>query len=170
MRPPRHLPLIAWPAYAYLPGRDPHPVLHEAGHSFGQREIAPAPVHPDCWSTCILYLRGVDLYNHGFHWEAHEVWEALWNAAYDDVQHDHLQGLIQAAAAAVQQRLGHEQGRARLASRAVARLRRVRQERGETYMGVELEDFASALESFAGSGNETPLLLLIDRSRPGTLL
>jgi hypothetical protein len=56
---------------------------------------------------------GVDLFNHGFPWEAHEAWEPLWFAApRDRPERALLQGLIHAAAAAV---------KARSAALAVAR-------------------------------------------------
>ena len=50
---------------------------------------------------------GVDLFNHGFPWEAHEAWEPLWFAApRDRVERALLQGLIHAAAAVVKAKGG----------------------------------------------------------------
>lgn len=44
----------------------------------------------------------MDLFNHGFPWEAHEVWEPRWFAApRDQPERALLQGLIHAAAARV---------------------------------------------------------------------
>ena len=48
------------------------------------------------------YLYGVDCYNHGYLWEAHEAWEGLWHQAKGTPAHaECLQGLIQCAAAAL---------------------------------------------------------------------
>lgn len=157
---PRYLAHVAWPPYAYLPGRDPHPIVDARGHSYGERESAIAPLDPSDWSASDLYLRGADLYNHGYQWEAHEAWEALWHSAYDPVQHTYLQGLIQVAAAAVQQRLGHEQGRVRLAQRGAARLRSVHEEHGAYYMGVHVPPFVQALETYALTACAPPVLWL----------
>ena len=33
------------------------------------------------WHSCEEYLYGVDLFNHGFWWEAHEALETVWLAA-----------------------------------------------------------------------------------------
>jgi hypothetical protein len=50
---------------------------------------------------------GIDLFNHGFPWEAHETWEPLWFAApRDRPERPLLQGLIHAAAAAVKAKAG----------------------------------------------------------------
>ena len=157
---PRYLPHVEWPAYAYLPGRDPHPIVDARGHSYGERESTHEPLDPSDWSASDLYLRGADLYNHGYQWEAHEAWEALWHSAYDPVQHTYLQGLIQIAAAAVQQRLGHEPGRMRLTRRAVGRLRTVHEEHGAFYMGVHLPPLVLALEDYAATLGPPPLLWL----------
>lgn len=50
---------------------------------------------------------GIDLFNHGFPWEAHEAWEPLWFAApRDRPERALLQGLIHAAAAVLKARTG----------------------------------------------------------------
>ena len=50
---------------------------------------------------------GVDLFNHGLPWEAHEAWEPLWFAApRDRPERALLHGLIHAAAAAVKAKAG----------------------------------------------------------------
>ena len=79
-RRPRLVADRALPPYAYLPGRDPHPVRDPRGHSFGIEPDAPQPPDPQRWSTCHAYLYGIDLFNHGYYWEAHEAWEGLWRA------------------------------------------------------------------------------------------
>ena len=50
---------------------------------------------------------GVDLFNHGFAWEAHEAWEPLWfSAPRERDERALLPGLIQAAAAVLKARAG----------------------------------------------------------------
>ena len=41
MLPPRWLPQKSLPPYAYLPGKNPHPVRDPAGHSY---HVEPIPV------------------------------------------------------------------------------------------------------------------------------
>lgn len=158
--PIRYLPDRPFPAYAYLPGRDPHPTRDPDGHSHGV-EDAPIDAPPvEGFRDCTDYLFGIDLYNHGYHWEAHEIWEGLWHASTDPVQREHLQALIQAAAAGVQIRLGHDRGRARLARRASERLRTVEREAGRVYMGIHVAQLATNLQNCAFGEKPLPRIYL----------
>ena len=57
------------------------------------------------------FLLGVDLFNHGYYWEAHEVWEGLWRTIdRSDPRSAFLQGLIHLAAAGVKVREGQPAG------------------------------------------------------------
>ena len=64
-----------FPPYRYTPGMNPHPVVSEQGHSYGnedpdfERDSTAAQEHFDY---------GLDLINHAYFWEAHEVFEFLW--------------------------------------------------------------------------------------------
>ena len=78
--PPRLLMGEPLPAYAHDPGHTPHPFNDPQGHSYGRAEEPPA-IDPPRWRESRAYLRGLDLFNAGYYWEAHEVWEGLWKAA-----------------------------------------------------------------------------------------
>lgn len=67
--------------------------------------------------------RAAILWRHGLYFEAHEVLEPHWLAASGE-EREGLQGLIQAAGVYVHREAGHDAAAARLASKAVARLRR----------------------------------------------
>jgi len=100
-----NLPL---PPYRFIPRLAPHPTRDPAGHSHGRAG------EPDAGEAG--FRHGVDLYNCGCWWEAHEAWEAVWLAAHDNpARHAAMQGLIQVANA----HLKLEQANAR----AVIRLR-----------------------------------------------
>ena len=116
------------PPYSYVPGRMPHPISHPAGHSYQQHEISSGEVSQSSpatlrlvseWRKCREYLFGIDLFNHGFYWEAHETWEQLWIACgRSGREADFLKGLIKLAAAGVKVREGRPIGVQRHASRA----------------------------------------------------
>jgi uncharacterized protein len=149
--PGRYAPRRAFPAYAYLPGRDPHPVRDPRGHSFGAAEAPATYLEAARWRDNETYLFGVDLYNHGFLWEAHEAWEGLWHAARNDApQADFLQGLIQCAAAALKIPMEQPRGLERLAALGTERMERAAGGRG-SYMGLHVEAFVAAFRAFAGS-------------------
>src|SRR5262245_12835703 len=122
---PRYLPEEPWPPYAHVPGRTPHPVSDPAGHQFGAARPRPEPPDPRRWQESRAFLRGVDLFNHGFYWEAHEEWEGLWHACgRAGPLADVLKGLIKLAAAGVKARAGQPRGVAGHAARAADLFRR----------------------------------------------
>jgi uncharacterized protein len=145
---PRYQPLRTLPATPYVPGRGPRP-REDAVDSRDPRRAAEY-VSARRWAEHDEYLWGVDLYNAGFFWEAHEAWEAAWHAAASDrLQHEFVQALIQCAAACLKGVMGDVVAARRLAARASQRLESVRAEVGASYMGLELAGFAMALRRFA---------------------
>jgi TDG/mug DNA glycosylase family protein len=116
---PRLLPDEPMPPYAFVPGQSPHPLSDPLGHSFGQLRYTPLPLDPDDWQGSRDYLRGIDLFNYGYYWEAHEAWEGLWHAAgRGGMAADFLKGLIKLAAAGVKHLEGKAAGVASHARRA----------------------------------------------------
>jgi uncharacterized protein len=151
-QPPRYLPARPFPPYAFLPGRDPHPTGDPAGHSYGHGPEVPPGYRPAGeWGSNEDYLYGIDLYNHGFLWEAHESWEGIWHPtkAHDAVQADFLQGLIQCAAAALKVPMMQPKGVERLTEGGTARLERVARAAGSPYMGLDVWRFLVAFRQYA---------------------
>ncbi|MBI4658773.1 MAG: DUF309 domain-containing protein [Verrucomicrobia bacterium] len=113
-----------------------------------------APLDPRHWRRCRLYLRGIDLFNHGYYWEAHEVWEILWHAAgRRGGLADFLKSLIALAAAGVKAREGRAAGVRQHASRALAlfeaqlnqpKRQDARRMGKRLFMGLELESLVEA--------------------------
>ncbi|MER9876785.1 DUF309 domain-containing protein [Mesorhizobium sp. M0195] len=120
----RLLPEKNFPGYAYLPGKHPHPVRDPLGHSYQSDPVTVVAVEESLSSNGFRW--GIDLFNHGYYWEAHEAWEPLWHAAKQGTQHRLLfKGLILLAAAGVKIREGKRVAAARHAARAAALFRRV---------------------------------------------
>ena len=155
--PARYLPARPFPAYAFLPGRDPHPTRDPGGHSWtAEPEPSGGYLPAERWRENADYLFGVDLYNHGYLWEAHEAWEGLWHAAkHDRSQAEFLQGLIQCAAAALKIPMRQPRGLARLAELGTERLERVAREARGAFMGVDVASFVAAFRSFAAATPES---------------
>lgn len=97
--PPRYS-TRSLPDAPYIPGispRDQRPAMS------ARRE----PIDYDALAIDDEFRHGIDLFNHGFPWEAHEAWEPLWFAApRDRTERALLHGLIHAAAAAVKAKSG----------------------------------------------------------------
>jgi hypothetical protein len=155
--PPRYAPARPFPAYAFLPGRDPHPTGDPRGHSFGALGEEPVYLPAGRWRENDDWLFGCDLYNHGYLWEAHEAWEGLWHRAREERdQADLLQGLIQCAAACLKIPMDQPRGRARLAEAGTAKLERVARAHGGHHMGLDL--FAFLRDFRAWVAPESPAL------------
>jgi len=114
--------------YTYVPGRAPHPIRAVDGHRLGQFEPRHPQLDPSDWQACDAYLHAISLFNAGFYWEAHEVWEGVWHAAGRRGETaNFLKGLIKLAAAMVKAREGTLNGVHRHARRAAELLGDLRQ-------------------------------------------
>lgn len=164
--PPRYLPSRPFPPYAFRPGENPHPTQDRGGHSKDREHQPFLPLPPERWRENEAYLFGVDLYNAGFLWEAHESWEEAWHPtrAVDPIQGEFLQGLIQCAAACLKIPMGQPRGLHRLAELSAGRLEAVARAEGPHYMGLDPGALAAELRAFAASQpgdiDERPRLLL----------
>ncbi len=112
-----------FPPYRFVPGHTPHPYAQKGGYAFGERPEDPPFVPREEWAQSPAFLRGVDFFNRGWWWEAHEVWEGLWHSTEgkDDGLHALLKALIQFAACALnlERGLGHVNAAGRLRDSAL---------------------------------------------------
>lgn len=122
--PPLFLSDVPFPPYRFVPGHAPHPYMQEGGYAYGESHAPPPHVPTDRWRENHSYLRGLDFFNRGWWWEAHEEWEAAWKVCrdVDPAQHDLLKCLIQFAAAALNLERGHDSAAKRLVDTACNRL------------------------------------------------
>ncbi|PLX97947.1 MAG: hypothetical protein C0622_12155 [Desulfuromonas sp.] len=88
------------PSYRHLPFQNPHPFLDEDGHSYGEELNPLEGFGSDNWQESTEYLYAIDLFNHGYWWEAHERLKPLSLGAGRETETGRfVQGLIQLAAA-----------------------------------------------------------------------
>lgn len=145
--PPRYTqrPL---PPYRYLPfqGRAtlPHPRNDPGGHAYDADEDYLPHFTPDDWPDCEPYLYGIDLFNHGYFWEAHEAWETVWLAAgaRETQCGRFVQGLIQLAAAQLKRVIGSSGGARSLTAAACEKLAMAE----EFYLGIDVAPLIAATQ------------------------
>lgn len=106
----------------------------------------PADWSPDQWRSLESWLWGVDLFNHGYWWEAHEAFEGLWHAVGRSGERaGFVQALIHLSAACLNRRRGHRSAARRQARRAAEGL-------GETpgprYMGLVVQPLVEAIQAW----------------------
>jgi hypothetical protein len=92
------------------------------------------------------FAYGADLYNHGFFWEAHDVWEAPWMAATpNSARRQTLRTLIQMANACLKLAMGKRNAFERLATEIAQNS----PGEGLAHRGLDMAAPASAFARFA---------------------
>lgn len=140
------------PPYTYVPGGPwPHPTGSPLGHMHGKTPERPPPIENDAWPESTAYLHGVRLFNAGYYWEAHEVWESLWHAhGRRGPTATVLKGLIKLAAAGVKIREGRPGGAQTLAQRASSHFAEAAEE-GPRRLGLDLEQWIRRAKDVAAA-------------------
>lgn len=123
---------------------------------------------PDEWRRIEPYLRGVDLFNRWYFWEAHEAWEALWKAHDADADPARLiQGLIGSAAALLKVHTGNGRAARKLLASVHDRWAAL----NGIWMGLDIDALRGDLDRYFATpddgalpslGPETPVIRLTD--------
>jgi hypothetical protein len=146
----------ALPKYRYVPTVTPHPVIDPKGHSYQKVEEKISFLPPEKWMQNEHYLYGLDLFNHGFWWEAHEAWEGVWMTTQKtDLVGLYLQGLIQFSAALLKLYSGSKKGFDNLfkesQKKLLACLDELNQKKLRHLMGLDLQEWLNRVNTFFGS-------------------
>lgn len=97
------------------------------------------------------------MFNHGYYWEAHEAWEAVWHAAgRKGLVADYLKGLIKLAAAGVKIRERVSVGVARHALVAQSLFHKTQYLTGKRFMGQSLDILIQCAAGLAQERIELP--------------
>lgn len=137
------------PPYRFVAGETPHPERDPRGHMVGQAETESEPLRSDSWARNQDYLYAVDLFNHGFYWEAHVYWERLWKLAEpESAERALLQALVQLAAARVKKTTDGAGGGVKSLANASRNLERVRALAPQgRFMGLDLSRLLDEMEA-----------------------
>jgi uncharacterized protein len=95
-------------------------------------------------SDATAFLRGIEQFNRGEFFAAHETWEAIWLTA-SGTDRDFLQGIIQLAAAFHHWRGGNAEGALSLLRRGLNKLAAF----PRTYRGIRLDRLREQARSWA---------------------
>jgi uncharacterized protein len=132
----------AFPPYAFIPGKHPHPRRDPKGHSYGRPEPAPPAFGPEDWRKSEDYRYALDLYNFGYWWECHEVFEGLWKAVGPKTEQGScFQALIDLAAGNLKQRMDKTSPATNLWNSSLARLEKL----PSPYLGLDLRAVKQAI-------------------------
>ncbi|MDX1518761.1 MAG: DUF309 domain-containing protein [Gammaproteobacteria bacterium] len=159
-KPPRYSDR-PFPPYRYVPGQAPHPTRDPDGHSFNEPVKQPGPFDASQWQNCEEYLYGIDLFNHGYWWEAHEALESVWVAAGRTTETGQfLQGLIQISVAQLKDHQGFSDVCVRMARDGLDKMKWIQGH----YLGIDVPRFREEVESYISTAKRKPLLITLDTS------
>ena len=117
---------------------------------------------------CEAYLYGVDLYNDGYWWECHEMFEGLWRAAgFETTPGRFFRALIQVAAANLKRSVGALRAARTLSDHGLTRLATL----PPRYMGLDIVAFSKAVRRSFGDEPAMPAVIRLavpDRTEGAT--
>lgn len=146
----------AFPPYRFVPGKAPHPTRDPEGHSWNQQPVPPATFDAGQWQTSEEYLYGIDLFNYGYWWEAHEALEAIWVAAGRNTETGlFIQGLIQVAVAHLKRLQGFNDVAKRMATDGLDKMKRIK----GNYMGIDVAAFRNDVQAYCANDNPVPVII-----------
>ena len=67
------------PPYRFVRGETPHPTQDPEGHFQNKTPFRCPELDATNWRQCRGFLFALDLFNHRYWWECHEVLEDLWH-------------------------------------------------------------------------------------------
>lgn len=133
----------ALPEYRHLPFQNAHPFLDEDGHSFGEKLLPSESFSSENWQDCTDYLYSIDLFNHGFWWEAYERLKHICIGAGRESETGlFVQGLLQVAAALLKHFMEEQAGAETLAELGLENIQRVT----NIYLGIDVATLAVQVE------------------------
>ena len=149
-----------FPEYRYIPGENPHPTRDPKGHSYNKPVNELSGFSPEEWSTCKEYLFGIDLFNFGYWWEAHEVLEAVWISAGRNTDTGlFVQGLIQLSAAHLKGLQGYRSAARKL---TLSGLSKMKDNNGKRF-GIDISKLRSDIEEYLSGNCATPITIELDK-------
>ncbi len=129
---------VPFPSYTFIPGETPHPTRDPAGHSYGKDHHEQIHFDSSHWQQCESYCYGIDLFNHGYWWEAHEALEAVWIAAGRTTETGYfIQGLIQIAVAQLKQQQGFTDVARNMAAEGLDKMLPLK----DVFLGIDTRQF-----------------------------
>jgi hypothetical protein len=133
------------PSRKYIPGLGIHPDKHPHGSHVPDLPRDEVRFTENSWQRSRRYLYGIDLFNAGFWWEAHEVMEELWIQCGRTTQVARfLQGIIQVSAALLKYSISNPRGARRLKMRAQEKL----ELHSGVFLGIDVDELVSQVAEF----------------------
>ena len=151
----RYCPNRVFPPYSFIPTQNLNP-NRVGGYREGIPDPISSPIDKDNFLDHKDYLFAIDLINHGFYWESHVYFEAIWNAhkRKGDVA-SYCKALVKIAAGAIK----HKQGRSESAKRLFEGAVNIFETLPSTfYLGISADELVSIAKMWMVDGQREIVL------------
>jgi predicted metal-dependent hydrolase len=150
----RYYPSLPLPESSYVPGQTSLKKRKEF-HGWKPPETTPF-TGENHWRDNAFYLFGLDCFNEGHYWEAHEVWSDPLRASrgLDDRQYNFFKALIQISAVMLHLKCEKHVPAGVTAKNATGILEEIVRGHGPVYLGMELHKTIQTLNNAVA--NQTP--------------
>lgn len=158
----RYYPSLPLPESPYVPGQTPQKKRKEF-QGWKLPETA-AFTEEARWRENAFYLFGLDCFNAGHYWEAHEVWSEPLRASrgLDDRQYSFFKALIQVSAVMLHLKCEKPVPAGVTAKNAAGILEEIIHEHGPAYLGMELHETIKNLRTAVSSRTPASCRLTIE--------
>jgi hypothetical protein len=144
-----------FPPYIFVPGKNPHP-KKAGGHMEGEKDPVVPQIDSENPASSEALRYSLDIYNHGYFWESHVYFEALWNAhGRVGETADFLKAMIKLGAAGVKMALGEKKNARDHFERALELIESL--DRLE-FLGFDLAEMETMIEDSIESGKNPKIL------------
>jgi len=136
---------INFPFKRYIPGEGQHPKDLEGQIHIPHLPESTIKFSNQTWKQSEFYLYAIDLFNHQYYWEVHEVLEKIWlKIGKTSPEGVFIQGIIQLSVAMLKKKQLNKNGVKRLADKA---LPKILSQHG-VYLGIDIENFLANFNRF----------------------
>ena len=146
------------PAWRYIPKFEIHPNKNSHIEHIPQLPDTATKFSAKSWKNSECYLYAIDLFNHQYYWEVHEVLEKLWlETGKKSPEGIFLQGIIQLSVALLKKIQSNTTGTLRLTKKALPKLR---SQQG-VYLGINIESFIEEYKLFIDDKTATQFVITL---------
>lgn len=137
------------PSHRHVPGSGSEP---DRAPLEDVKATTPTTVINANWREVPAFRYGIELYAHGYFWEAHEVWESVWLATAPNSRERHLMAaLIQLTNACLKLVMQQHRAAARLLQETTDRLLDCGSETDGLLMGFDIKSLARKVTEFVAA-------------------
>ena len=146
------------PAWRYISKYDQHPNKNSHKEQIHGLPDTTMKFSAANWQKSERYLYAIDLFNHQYYWEVHEVLEKLWlETGKKSTEGIFLQGIIQLSVALLKKNQSNTIGTLRLTKKALPKLC---SQQG-VYLGIDIEAFIEEYKLFIDDKTATQFVITL---------